>query len=647
MTTPANSKPAAGNVTDEKVSSKNRLLKEPLALSASAIAIAFSLFQLYVLGIHPISPWYFRAIHLSFVLALVFLLRPARKSSPWRRCSIPDALSVLLGISLSAYIISQGVDLADRIGVEPTGGDLFFGAVAVILVLEAARRYLGKALPGITLIFLLYAYFGYLIPGDFGLPQYSFQKIVSYLFSTLGIYGVAISASAKYVFLFILFGTFMLEAGVGKVFIDLAASLAGRFRGGPAKVAVLSSALFGSVSGSASSNVVTTGTFTIPLMKSMGYRPHFAGAVETTASIGGLFMPPIMGAGAFIMAEILGVEYMSIVKAAIIPACLYFISLLFLVDLESVRLKLSGIDRTRRPRLSGVLKNRGYLLLPMLLLIYMLVIAKVSPVRAGIWGIIGCYFIALFRRETRFSMKRLLQTLDRGARGVLTVTCATACAGIIVGVVSMTGFGISFSVLLTNISGQSVFLALVLVMIACIVLGIELPITATYITAASICGPALVNLGIDRIPAHLFIFFFSAVSGMTPPVCVTAYAAAGLAEADPIRVGFTSMRLGALIYVVPYMFIYGPQLLLRGRTGEIVTAVMTAVIGILCFSTGIYGWFLKKIGIPERLMLVASGVLFIKVGMATNILGMVLLALVGIMTFFRHRRSAEQPQEMI
>jgi len=608
------------------------------------LALCFSIYQLYFLTVGIISPWVFRAGHLAFAMAIIFLLCPVGSRGKKDGFSVLDMLFAVLSIAIFVYIAVDQQNLVSRAGVNPNTLDIIFGSLTMILVVEGSRRFFGPVLPIVAAVFVGYAYFGHFIPGDFGLPRYPLTRIISYEFSTTGIYGIAISTAATYVFLFVVFGAFLQYTGVGDVFMKLAMAFAGGVRGGPAKVSVISSALFGSISGSASSNVVTTGAFTIPLMKSVGYRGEFAAAVETAASIGGLFLPPIMGAGGFLIADILQIPYWEVVKAAAVPAILYYVVVFMLIDFEAMRLGLKGLARAELPKFKDIVKTSGHLLIPILVLLYALLIIKISPVRAGLYSIVATIVVSWFRAETRVGLKRLAEILSAGARQALNVSVATATAGIIVGVVQLTGLGLTFSSTMMSLSGTSVVLALILAMIVAVVMGMGLPITATYITAAAVLGPALIKIGIEPIAAHLFLYFFAAVSGMTPPVCVTAFAAAGVSGEDPMRVGWQSVKLGWAAYVLPYMFVFGLPLLLIGSWEATVMAVGSALLGTFGLGVAVHGVLGTRLWWGTRLVFAAGGLLLIQVGHLTNFAGLGLMAAAYAWHRFSAKKTSEIPQ---
>lgn len=614
---------------------KGRVLEGYKGLFVSIIAAVMAIYQIYYVSFAMIDPWLFRAGHLGFGLVLIFLLTPATKKSPKNTFSVLDFIFAVLSVLVVVYINLNLKELNMRAGVSPTQMDIFIAISTILLVLEASRRFFGPVLSIVASVFLVYAYFGRYIPGSFNVPSYTLKRIASYLFSTTGIFGTAIATSATYVYLFVLFGVFLVGTGVGDVFMDLAKGITGGVRGGTAKVSVLSSALFGSVSGSASSNVVTTGAFTIPLMKKTGFKSSFAAAVETTASIGGLFLPPIMGAGGFLMADILQIPYREVVKAAAIPAILYYIVLFMLVDFEAQKLKLRKMSKEELPNFFHILKTKGYLLIPIMVLLYFLLILKTSAIRAALWSIAASIVFSWFNAETRIGPKKLFKLLSEGSVQGLNIVGATACAGIIIGVVQMTGVGLTFSSMIMRIGGTSLLLSLMLAMFVSIILGMGLPITATYITASAILAPALIRLGVEPIAAHLFIYYFSAISGMTPPVCVTAFAAAGVSGDEPLSVGWQSVRLGWAAFVLPYMFVYGPELLMIGSGAGITLAVVTALIGTYFIAMAVHGVFGIQLNLYERLICITAGLLLINVGSITNYVGFGLVALFLALFFIR------------
>ncbi|HHY92120.1 MAG TPA: TRAP transporter permease, partial [Firmicutes bacterium] len=510
---------------------KTRSYKGVLALFISLIAISASLFHLYTAQFGLFFALTQRDIHWMFMSVMIFLLYPATKNAARDRLPWYDALLDAVAVAGGLYILIDMENIVGRAGA-PTRLDVILGFLMVLIVLEAARRTIGWALPVVAIAALVYAYFGRYMPGLLAHKGYSLQRIFPYQFlTTEGIYGVPLGVSATFVYLFILFGAFLEKTGAGKFFIDLAFALTGSSQGGPAKAAVVSSGLMGTVSGSSVANVVTTGSFTIPLMKSVGYEPYFAGAVEAASSTGGQIMPPVMGAAAFIMAETLGVPYVKVAAAAAIPAVLYYISLFAQVHFRAGRLGLRGLPREQLPGLRETIRRGWHLLLPLAALIVVLV-QGYSPMKAVFWTIVLTVGLSFVKPETRMTPQRFLAALEDGARSAVEVAAACACAGIVVGVVTMTGLGLKLAGLIVIWSQGLLALALPLTMLASVLLGMALPTTAKYVVLSTLAAPALVRLGVPPMAAHMFILYFGVVADITPPVALAAYAGAGLAGAN-------------------------------------------------------------------------------------------------------------------
>ncbi|HHT71787.1 MAG TPA: TRAP transporter permease [Firmicutes bacterium] len=621
---------------------KTREFKGFLAVIVSLIAIAASLFHLYTAQFGAFFALIQRDIHWLFMAVLIFLLYPAGPKSPRNRLPWYDLVCIAATLYAGLYILIDMHNIVTRAG-DPTLTDIVLGIITVLLVLEAARRTIGMALPIVAIAALLYAYFGPYMPGLLGHKGYSFRRIFPYQFlTTEGIYGVPLGVSSTFVYLFILFGAFLNKTGAGKFFIDLAFALTGSSQGGPAKSAIVSSGLLGTVSGSSVANVVTTGTFTIPLMKRVGYEPHFAGAVEAASSTGGQIMPPVMGAAAFIMAEVLGVPYISVAAAAAIPAVLYYISLFAQVHFRAGRLGLKGIPRSELPDLKQTLAQGWHLLIPLIVLIVILVWGY-SPMKAVFWTIILTGGLSFIKPETRITGPKLLEALEEGARSAVEVAAACACAGIVVGVVTMTGLGLKIAGLIVTWSRGQLFLALPLTMLASILLGMALPTTAKYVVLSTLAAPALVRLGIPAMAAHMFILYFGVVADITPPVALAAYAGAGLAKANAMKTGWTACQVGLAAFIVPFMFAYSPSLVLIGTGGEILLAFITASIGVVTLAAAMQGWIWSALPIWSRAICFACALLLIKPGVTTDIAGAIGLAIVMLqqMTVVRRTRSQE------
>ena len=586
-------------------------------------------------------------MHLGFVLVLIYQLYPARATGSKHKLAWYDVLLAAAGAAVCGYIV-WNYDVIVLDAGPPTEMDFFFGCAAILLVLEATRRIVGLPITLVAICFLLYAKFGNLIPGMMGHPGFSLKRIVGHMYlTTEGLFGMPLGVSASFVFLFILFGAFLHSTGLGKFFIDLALAAAGRFVGGPAKVAVLASGFFGTISGSSVANTVSTGTFTIPLMKSVGYRGAFAGAVEAASSTGGQIMPPIMGAAAFIMAQFLGVGYVEIAKAALIPALLYYLAVGFMVHMEAKRLGLKGIPKERLPRAWFVLRQGGYLLIPIFVLIYLL-IQGYTPLKSAYYCILATVVISLVANNwkawagasssgmtvghslascNRLALKDILLAMENGGRLALGVAAACACTGFVIGVVTLTGVGLKLANAILTLSAGSFALTLFFTMLASIVLGMGLPTTAKYIVLATIAAPAIQTFHVPQLAAHLFIMYFGILADLTPPVALAAYAAAGIARSEPNATGFMAVKLALAGFLIPYIFCYNPGLLMIGASNmEIVFIVCTAAVGIASLSFASVGYWLRDLFLWERLLLVGAAITLITPGLMTDIIGLSLMA---------------------
>jgi TRAP transporter 4TM/12TM fusion protein len=590
------------------------------------VCIAFSLFQLYTAAFGVFEAQIQRAIHLGFALVLVYLLYPARLSKRKEGVKWLDILFALLGLAVGAYVVVEYTDLMMRAGL-PTTGDIVFGAVCILLVLEASRRVVGIPITIVAMFFLAYAYWGPYFPGMFAHRGFSYTRIITHMYvTTEGILGMPVGVAATFVYMFILFGAFLHKTGLGKFFIDLALAATGHRIGGPAKVAVLASGFFGTISGSSVANTVTTGTFTIPLMKSIGYKPEFAGAVEAAASTGGQLMPPIMGAAAFVMSQFIGIAYIEIAIAAALPALLYYLAVGFMVHMEAKRLGLQGIPKNRLPNLKKVLSEGWHLLIPLFVIVYLLV-QGYTPLRAALVCIVVTVAIAMMKKSTRLNVKDILDALESGARSAIGVSAACACAGIIIGVVTLTGVGLKIANGIVVLSGGSFFLTLFLTMIASIILGMGLPTTAKYIVLASMAAPAIMKFGVPIMAAHLFIFYFGIVADLTPPVALVSYAAAGIAQSNPMKTGFTGLRLAMAGFLIPYIFVYNPGILLIDTTPlDVVLIAATSILGAFSLALAGSGFWMRPLNIIERLVLFGSAISLIFPGTLTDIGGAVVLA---------------------
>jgi len=581
-----------------------------------------SVYHIYVLGVSPVTPWVLYTVHVGMASILVLLMYPAFKNSKSDRVTIIDLILIAGTLFSGAYLIIEMDELIYRIGVSPTNLDIIVSIILIAIVLEVTRRTTGMILPIIAILFILYAYFGNSFPGVLEHRGYGWGRILTYLNSLDGVFSVPISASATFVFLFILFGAFLNNSGGSKFFIDFAIAVAGGQRGGPAKAAVLSSALFGSVAGNSVANVVTTGVFTIPLMKKTGYPAKYSGAIESVASTGGQIMPPILGSAAFIMAQLLGVPYLNIILASLIPALLYFVTVIITIDLQAGKLGLKGMKRKELPSLKRVLTQEGHLFIPLFVLIFVLAVLNASPIKAAIWAIISSIVVSFLKKATRLGFKKILKSLSDGAQNALGVIAACATAGLIIGVLNLTGAGLKFASLIISFSGGYLFLALILTMIATIILGMGLPTTAAYLITAAVVAPALIDMGVSPLGAHMFVFYFACLSAFTPPVALAAFAAAGISKSSPMSVAFNAMKIGAIAFVIPFVFVYGPELLLEGKTFNIILALITSLIGAYALASCVEGWFINShANIFIRIILGISSILLFMPNITTDIIG--------------------------
>ncbi|MBN1106920.1 MAG: TRAP transporter permease [Deltaproteobacteria bacterium] len=624
-------------MTDKKGSQFHVVMAQVLRVAALAMAV----FHIYTCQFGVFTAMVQRPVHLTFACILTLLGRPI--SSKYTSQKYPLGFR-FLDIALCGLTIWVMMHLANGYralvmrGGEATTMDLWMGAAAIGLVLECTRRLMGSPLVIITGFALLFNLLGHHIPGHWGHGSLDLEQILSYQYlTTEGLFGIPLGVSATFIFIFIMFGAFLVKSGTGEFFMNFANALAGHFRGGPAKVAVISSAFFGTISGSAVANVVSTGSFTIPLMKKIGYRPQFAGAVEAVASTGGQIMPPVMGAAAFIMADMLGIPYFQVCKGAILPACLYYFALLYMVHLEALRWDLRGMAREDLPLLGPVLRQGGHLLLPAFFLITILTMGY-SAMKSGLWAVGAVLVVSWFRRGTRMGWRQVLDAMERGAKGCLEVALACACAGIVIGTITQTGLGLKFSSLVIEAAGGRLALSLVFVMIASLVLGLGLTTSAAYILTVIMGGPVLINLGVDPLAAHLFVFYYACLSVVTPPEAMAAYAAAAIAGSKPLRTGWEATRLAAIAYIAPFFFVYSPELILKGHWWNVVQASITAMLGCMALGSSLMGQMMRRLGWASRVLLLAAGLGLIKPGLFTDIFGAVVLG--GVFVLQRRQGAA-------
>ena len=614
-----------------------------LKWTIAVIAVGMSVYHLVIAFIGAPQAFFFRGAHLLFAMVLVFLIYPSlvKRAQPaeghllrddaggvvgakapsrvsWLDCLLIAATLVTIGYVWwnHDHLITRFVYVED-----PEKIELVLGGIFTLIVLEATRRVLGWALPLTAIIFLAYGLF---------VAKARPEQIIEIMYlTTEGIFGPTLGVSAAYVMMFVIFGSFMERTGIGRLFMDFALSLTGHTAGGPGKVAVVSSSLFGTVSGSAVANVLVDGPITIPLMKRSGFRPAFAAAVESVASTGGQIMPPIMGAAAFVMAEFLAVSYFQVTVWALIPAILYYVAVFFAVHFEAKRVGLLGLPRSEIPRLGKVMRERGHLFIPLVVILGGLIAGYSAPYCA-LAGTLSCIPVAMLRKSTRAGIgwHTVWESLEEGAKNAIAIALACACAGIIIGVITLTGAAINFTAVVMGLAQEMLLLALILTMMAGIVLGMGMPTTPAYIVMVSLLVPALIKLGAPVPAAHMFAFYFAILSAITPPVALAVYAAAGLAKANLWESGWAAVRVGAAGFIVPFMFIYEPALLMINGWAEwhvSLQALVTATIGCICLAAGMFGFLLRETRAWERVFLLAAALLLIKPGLITDLIGLALL----------------------
>ncbi len=625
--------------------SNTRDLTGIMAKAVFVILIAFSLFQIYTGIFGQYTAYVQRTVHLGFALVLIFMLFPARRGGPKGKIAWYDYILAILSIIVAGYWPVYYDTIVQQLG-GVTEAQLVIGSLGILLVLEASRRAVGLPIVIVAVAFLAYAYFGPYMPGALAHRGLSLNQLVnSMFFTTEGILGTPLQVSSTYIFLFLLFGAFLVQTGVGMYFNDLALAIAGKRTGGPAKVAIFSSALNGTISGSSVANTVTTGSYTIPMMKRLGYRKNFAGAVEAAASTGGQIMPPIMGAAAFLMVEFAGESYWNIAKAAAIPALLYFAGIWIVTHLEAKRTNLHGLPKDQLPKWSVVLK-KIHLLLPILAIIWLL-FEGFSIERTALYGIAITILVSLFRKDTRITPSKFIVALTSGARTALGVAAATACAGIIVGVVTRTGLGLKFGNMLVDLAGtlavntdMQLILTLVFTMIASLILGMGSPTTANYIITSTIALPAILALNdqldvaVPVLAAHMFVFYFGILADITPPVALAAFAATGISGGEPMRTGGNAVKLGIAAFIIPYMFVLQPQLLMIDtNVWEVTFIVFSALLGMIAIGASMIGYWYRKIPWYARIAAFVVGLMLMYPGTMSDIIGFGGFAILIILQF--------------
>ncbi len=621
---------------EEALAGKHRDLKGYWYYIAAFIAVGTALYHIYTAYWGAPFALLFRNIHWMLIASLIFMYFPAIKNSPRHRPTVLDIVLVLASIVIGMYVILNFDAIAGRAGA-PVTTDIVLGALLVLVVLEAGRRTVGWPIVIIAVLFLIYAYFGQAMPGILMHRGYSVARIFPFLYLTdAGIFGIPLGVSSRFILLFIIFGSFLEKAGAGIFFRDLSLALTGRYVGGPGKSAILFSGFIGSITGSSTANVVTTGTFTIPLMKKLGYKPAFAAGVEADASTGGQILPPVMGAAAFVMAEYIGVPYVTVLVAAIVPALLYFITTFFMVHYRALKENLLPVPADETPKLLEVLKNGFYYFTPLAILIVLLVM-RFSPSRAVFFALLSTVVLSWIKAETRMGPKEIFEALLSGVQKALEVVAACAVAGIIIGMVTMTGLGLKFSTLIEILAGGNLVAGLFYTLIASLILGIGVPTTAKYIILATLVAPALVSLGAPLLASHLFILYFGTDADITPPVGLAAYAAAGLAGAHPLTTGIEAFKMGITAYIVPFAFILGPALLLQAPLPEIILACVTAFIACAGLGAAMQGYFVRRMPFWHRIPLFVGSVMLMETSWTWDLVGLALVGGIFIIEYLAER----------
>ncbi len=620
--------------------SKTRSFVSPtVAMAFKIFAIAVTLYHLvFSSGFYMPETLKHRSMHVAMILILAFAMYPATKKASRKVIAWYDYVLMALSAAVPIYMWTDYFNIINRAG-NPNTMDVIMGTLLTILVLEATRRVCGLALPIISIIFMIYSLMGTKqglipidIPGIFLHRGYTWQKLMSHFFAnTEGIFGSSVNVASTYIFLFIAFGEVMNKCGMGKFFNDFANAIAGGTKGGPAKVAVVASGLLGMINGAAVAVVVTTGSFTIPLMKKSGYDDEFAGAVVATGSVGGQLMPPVMGAAAFIMAETLGMKYNELLISAIIPAVIYYMGILFQIQMRAEKMGMQGVPRDQLPKMRDVMKDYGHLSLPLVFLVYMLFFSGKTVIMAAFYTIIFTIVIAQLRKNTRMSIDDIIGAMVASAKSTVSVAIACACVGIIVGSCSITGFALNMANTIISIGGKSLMFTLLFTMVTCMILGMGLPSIPSYIITSTIAAPALVQLGIPALVAHLFCFYFAMFANLTPPVALAAFAAAGISGGNPMKTGWASVKLALAGFILPYMFVYNTDLLLLNTPLlKGIQVAATAAVGVFLISVAVEGYLFKKVSVLIRVLSIVGAYLLIDSGFVTDIIGIAIFAAVLI-----------------
>lgn len=609
------------------------------------IFIATSCLYLYTAGFGSLDEMVQRCLLVLVAGFAVFLTKPFQiKGKRYVATRILDWVFAIAMIVVCVYIMSVWPARSVSTKAKPQL-DSIMGTIMIIVLLVATYKTTGWPLVITCVVFLVYALLGPYMPGFLAHRGYTWKRVAETMYvSTQSIFGVPAGIAATYIVCFVIFGSFLETFGAGQWFVDIAFAGAGRFRGGPAKTAILSSALMGLISGSPAANVVTTGTFTIPLMKRMGFKPHVAGAVEAVASTGGMFTPPIMGAAAFMMAEFLNVKYSTVAAAAILPAVLYYLSALLVVDSISVKEHLVGLPSNELPSVKQVMKERGLMGLPILMIIVVILMGW-SPMKAAFWATILTFVLSFFSKETRPDVKKFFEALESGTKSVVSIAISCAAAGIIVGILQLTGLATRMSVQLVNLAHGNIYIAALLTALITIVLGCGMPPTPTYVILATCLVRPLTEMGASALSAHMFIFMFACVGALTPPVAITAYTAAAIAKSNPNQTGFTSFRMGIVAYIIPFIFLLNPAILLEGSGMNVVLAAATAILGVFCLTGAIEGYLLKYWSMVARIMLGIGALMMMIPGMTTDLVGIGLVVVAFVLDKLIFKPQPKDPAQ--
>ena len=612
---------------DKSISTKKRIKLGLIAL----IAIIWASFHLYTSYAGILEAWRHRSLTLTFVLVLSFLYYPTRGKNLSSRKGIMlflyDNIGILLSVILGLYMWFGYEGIVDREGM-PNFNDLLFGGLALALVLEITRRTVGNGMAILASCFIAYMLLGHYIPGSMGIPKLGYEKVIDTMFnSTYGLFGLIIGVMSTFIIIFVIFGGFLVHSQAGNFFIKFAYALTGHRTGGPAKVAVLASGFMGMVSGAAAANVATTGAFTIPLMKKVGYRPEFAGGVEAAASMGGQFMPPVMGAAAFLIAEQLRIPYIDLCWYALTPALLHFLAITTMVHFEAQKRGLPKLSKDELPDALKLLTTQGHLLIPVIIIVYLLVMGY-TPQTAGFYATLSVVALTALKAQTRMRWDTILSALETGARNAISIAAVCACAGIIVGAVIMTGLGLKISRLVLEASSGYLLLGLFFIMLTSIVLGMGMTTVSAYVILAVLGTPALIDMGVTPLAAHMFVFYFAIFSNVTPPVAISAYAAAGIAQGDPFKTSIEGFRICLGTLLLPYMFVLGPGLLMQGDLFHIVVSVATAFMGIFCLAAALQGWMYIHMNWPLRMLTALTALLLVYPHAIGSLVGVGLLVLI-------------------